>query len=90
MFLLRHFQQLLAPTIGAPGDGRNHEVVHTGGPSSMSHQGHTARISAELLYIFFYPLQCSDLVQQSEVADGVVTSSRAQEACNGAKVQSRG
>jgi len=88
MFLLSHIQKLLEPTIGAPGDGRNHEVVYTSGPSSMSHQGHNARISAELLYVFFYPLQCSDLVQQSEVANGVVARSRPQEACNGANVQS--
>ena len=88
MFLLSHIQQLLAPTIGASGDGRNHEEVYTSGPSSMSHQGHTARISAKLFYIFFYPLQCSDLVQQSEVANGVVAGSWPQETCNGAKVQS--
>jgi len=79
---LSHVQQLLAPTIGAPGDRRNHEVVYTSGPSSMSHQGHTARISTELLNVFFYPLQCCDLVQQSEVAKCVVASSRPQEACN--------
>jgi hypothetical protein len=54
----------------------------------MPHQGHTARVSAELLYIVFYPLQCCDLVQKSEVANRVVAGSRPQETCNGEKVQS--
>jgi hypothetical protein len=85
---LSHIQQLLAPTILAPGDGRNHEVVYTRGPSPVPHQGHTARVSTELLYIVFYPLQCCDLVQKSEVANRVVAGSRPQETCNGEKVQS--
>lgn len=47
----------------------------------MAHQSHRAIVATECRNVILYPLQGGDLVEQTEIADGVLAEARLQKSC---------